>query len=134
MSKLTPTELENLAWLYVQDCENHTIQKIAPSGKVVNIIERKIPTVNYFLRIWIPAKGKPTISRTTYYRWLNSPDAETKVTLNAVEGLLEALATDVIANSSNNRGNFYARNKLGWRDQPTVINTEVPLFVLDEAS
>lgn len=130
MSKLTPTELEILAWQYIQECENNTRQHPTASGKVVSIKDRHIPTIQYFLRIWIPAKGQPTIARSTWYEWLKHEGQSD--TIKKIEALFEALAADIVANEG--KGIFYAKNKLGWKDQPAIINAEPPLFILNEAS
>lgn len=128
MPKLTPKELEQLAWEYVCECEENTKQHPTASGKVVNIKDRHIPTIQYFLKIWIPKKGIQSISRTTYYNWLNSENEEVKLTLINIEGVFEALTTDIVANEG--KGVFYAKNKLGWKEHPHTF-IEQPLFVLE---
>ncbi|MCA6442321.1 MAG: hypothetical protein ACK5QC_15225 [Bacteroidota bacterium] len=126
---ITFNELENLANQYVNECINNKKEHPTASGKVVLINDRKIPTIDYFLRIWIPLQGKPTISRATYYRWLNDENNLNKCdTIKTIEGLFKALAADIVANEQ--KGIFYAKNKLGWTDkhQTDLINREVPLF------
>jgi hypothetical protein len=86
------------------------------SGRLVQINDRQIPTIDYFLRIWIPMRGKPTINRSTYYRWLNDIDNEEKCnTIKSIEGIFKALATDIVANEG--KGIFYAKNRLGMTDK-----------------
>jgi hypothetical protein len=117
---ITPTELEELAWIYIQECINNKKEVSTASGKIVLINDRHIPTISYFLKIWIPNHGQPTIARSTYYDWLNSDNTNKSDKINRIEGLFDALAVDIIANS--NKGVFYAKNKLGMTDKQTIEN------------
>lgn len=118
---ITTDELENLAWDYILECDNFKKEHPTASGKVVTIPDRKIPTVDYFLRIWIPRQGKPTISRTTYYNWLNGYDDMKLDTIKRIEGIFKALAVDILANDNKGAsGIFYAKNKLGMTDKTTL--------------
>jgi hypothetical protein len=82
-----------------------------------------IPTISYFLKIWIPLKGSPTISRATYYNWLNqSKDINKLDSIELIGGLFEALAIDIVANEG--KGIFYAKNKLGMSDKIEQKNNE----------
>lgn len=119
-------EFQNLAWQYVQECEENTNEKMSSTGKVLHVRERKIPTINYFLLIWLSKKGKPTISRSTFYRWLKS-HKDGNETPNETGGIYEAIfntkrmfdavAVDILAN--DNKGNtsaLYAKNYLKWSE------------------
>jgi hypothetical protein len=108
---ITPTELEELAWIYIQECINNKKEHPTASGKIVLISDKIIPTINYFLKIWIPNHGQPTIARSTFYSWLKSDNTNKSDKIIEIEGLFEALAVQIIANS--NKGVFYAKNKLG---------------------
>ncbi len=117
------TELESLAWQYIIECENNTKLHPTASGKLVSINYRHLPTISYFLNIYIPMKGKPTISRTTYYNWLNqSNDKEKLDTIATIGKLFEALAIDIVANEG--RGIFYSKNKLNFTDKIEQKNNE----------
>jgi hypothetical protein len=64
-------QLEDLGWEYIQECLNNTKPHVAGSGKVVEVPDRHIPTIDYFLNIWIPLKlDMKLIDRRTWYRWL----------------------------------------------------------------
>jgi hypothetical protein len=126
---LTLEHLEKLSYEYIYECVNHKKEQPTASGKVVLISDRHIPTIDYFLRIWIPTKGEPTINRTTYYRWLNDESNIEKCnTIKNIEELFKALATDIVANEG--KGIFYAKNRLGMTDRAMVINEHIeqPLF------
>jgi hypothetical protein len=114
-SKLNPDELESLAFIYIQDCLNHKKDIQTSSGKIVFISDRKIPTIDYFLRIWIPLQQKPTICRATYYNWLKSEDLTKLDTIKNIEAIFKALAIDIVANEC--KGIFYAKNRLGMTDK-----------------
>jgi hypothetical protein len=108
--------LEQLAHKYIEDCMNFRKEHPTASGKIVLMLDRQIPTIDYFLRIWIPIQGKPTINRSTYYRWLNdSENTEKCDTIKNIEGIFKALATDIVANEG--KGIFYAKNRLGMTDK-----------------
>ena len=114
-SKLKPDELEKLAYLYIQECINHKKDIQSSSGKIALISDRKIPTIDYFLRIWIPLQQKPTICRATYYNWLKSEDLTKLDTIKNIEAIFKALAIDIVANEC--KGIFYAKNRLGMTDK-----------------
>jgi|LakMenE18May11ns_1017448.scaffolds.fasta_scaffold9370602_1 hypothetical protein len=122
-TQIEPQELESLAWQYINECISNTKEHPTASGKLVNLKERMIPTISYFLKIWIPLKGSPTISRATYYNWLNqSKDINKLDSIELIGGLFEALAIDIVANEG--KGIFYAKNKLGMSDKIEQKNNE----------
>ena len=121
-TNISPEELEELSYLYVDECLNHKKENPTASGKVVLISDRHIPTIEFFLRIWIPKQGKHTICRTTYYNWLNSEDEIKLNTIKRVEGVFKALAIDIVANDG--KGIFYAKNRLGMSDRIEKFNSE----------
>jgi hypothetical protein len=120
---IEPQELESLAWQYVNECLENTKLQHTASGKLVNIKDRHIPTISYFLKIWIPLKGSPTISRATFYNWVNNDNNPDKLdTIKRIEGLFEALAIDIVANEG--KGIFYSKNKLNFADKVEQKNNE----------
>jgi len=122
-TEITTIELENFAWDYILECLSNTKDHPTASGKIALIKDRHIPTISYFLKIWLPMKGKPTISRTTYYNWLNNTDDIDKLdTIKRIEGYFKALAIDIVANEG--KGIFYAKNKLGMTDKSIIETTE----------
>lgn len=127
MKRITPEELENLAYQYIDNCINFKKEHPTSSGKVVQVLDRKIPTIEYFLRIWIPKQGKPTICRKTYYNWLNGEDEIKLHTIKNIEGVFKALAVDIVANEG--KGIFYAKNRLDMTDKTkNDLRVEQPLF------
>lgn len=120
---ITPKEIEQLAYTYIDECIDNKKEISTASGRVVLIKDRHIPTIDYFLRIWIVKKGKPTICRTTYYNWLNGGNEDKLNTIKNIEGMFKALAIDILANEQ--KGIFYAKNKLGMTDKAQIEQTEI---------
>lgn len=100
---------------YIEVCLNHTKEVVSGSGKLVQQKERHIPTIAFFLNIWLPRNKGESIHRDTYYNWLLSDEAKKSDTIKKVEALFTALATDIVANEG--KGIFYAKNKLGMTDK-----------------
>ncbi|MFN6357638.1 MAG: hypothetical protein ACK4XL_02235 [Bacteroidota bacterium] len=126
-AEITYIELEKFAWDYIKECLNNTKQHPTASGKIALIKDRHIPTISYFLKIWLPMQGKPTISRSTYYNWLNTHDDAKLDTIKRIEGYFEALAIDIVANEG--KGIFYAKNKLGMTDRQAETETFKPILI-----
>ncbi len=134
MAKSKPfvIQLEEYAWEYITECLTNTKEVVSGSGKVVKISDRYIPTIDYFLRIWIPLKynKSDTIKRQTYYRWLKWENTFKQKVIENINENFKSLAGDVVANEG--RGIFYAKNKLGWTDkvqnENNNTNIEQPLF------
>jgi hypothetical protein len=111
------TELPNYANQYIDVCLNHTKEVATGSGKIVEQRERHIPTIAFFLNIWLPRNIGDTISRDTYYEWLKSDNKDKSDTIKKIDDLFQSLAADIVANEG--KGIFYAKNKLGWTDRQT---------------
>lgn len=129
--------LPELAWEYIEECMNH--KKHVGVGSIRAVKDRHIPTIKYFLRIWLPLnnftddqkkvgrlKGE-TITRKTWYHWLNEGDNEKCDTIKSIDEVFKALAEDIVANEG--KGIFYAKNRLGMTDKMEHANNEEqPLF------
>jgi hypothetical protein len=108
--------LEVYAQRYIDVCINHTKEVATGSGKIVELKERHIPTIAYFLNIWLPRNLGETITRETYYQWLkNEQDTVKADTIKKIDDEFKSLAGDIVANEQ--KGIFYAKNKLGWTDR-----------------
>lgn len=100
---------------YINICLKHTKEVATGSGKIVEVKERHIPTIAFFLNIWLPKELGDSIVRDTYYRWLKSDDELKSDTIKKIDDKFKALAGDIVANEQ--KGIFYAKNKLGWTDR-----------------
>jgi len=100
---------------YMDECISKTKEIATGSGKIVKVRERNIPTIDYFLNIWLPLLSGESIARKTYYEWLLSEDPIKSNTIKSIDNKFKALAADIVANEG--KGIFYAKNKLGWTDK-----------------
>lgn len=119
--------LAEQSWVYIEECISKTKQMANNKGGVTDVKDRYIPTIDYFLRIWMPLNNKETIHRGTWYKWLDGEDELKSDTIKKINENFNALASDVVANEG--KGIFYAKNKLGWTDkaEQTVISSP-PIF------
>lgn len=119
--------LFELAERYIDECLSHTTQEVS-QGRVVEKLNRHIPTIDFFLRIWIPRNYDKsyTIKRMTYYRWLNWDNTEKQRVIHAIDEAFKALARDIVANEG--KGIFYAKNRLGMHDRQQVETKTVEKF------
>jgi len=133
--------LEVFAFEYIDECLSNTKEVVAGSGAVRQVQDRHIPTVQYFLRIWLVKNKQKTIDRSTWYEWLSLKKSEEfseekndliklkSDTIKRIDGLFSSLATDIVANEG--KGIFYAKNKLGMTDKiKSEINAELKTQVI----
>lgn len=126
-TNITAQDLEEKAKEYIAECMSHTKDHATATGKVIQVRDRHIPTINYFLRIWLPMVDSPSISHDTYYRWIDSDNKDKSDAIKRIDDLFKTLATDIVANEG--KGIFYAKNKLGMHDKQHITNVqEQPLF------
>ncbi len=135
-TSISPQELEQYAYKYIRECLNNTSEQVSHSKGIVRVKDRHIPTVEFFLRIWLPEKLNKTINRSTYYDWLNLEPKEGhkkyeehRLKSNAIkkiDELFKSLAIDIVANEG--KGIFYAKNRLGMTDKQEYLHKEQPLF------
>ncbi len=114
---------------YIKECMSHTKEVVSGSGKVLEVRDRHIPTIDYFLNIWLPMYQLDSIARKTYYEWLKSDDEFKSNTIKKIDDKFKALATDIVANEG--KGIFYAKNRLGMHDKQHIENKTVDKFEFD---
>ena len=114
---------------YIKECLSHTKEVVSGSGKVIEVRDRHIPTIEYFLNIWLPLLKLDTIVKSTYYAWLKSEDDTKSNAIKRVDELFKALASDIVANEG--KGIFYAKNRLGMHDKQHIENKTVDKFDFD---
>lgn len=114
---------------YIDVCLNHSKEVATGSGKIVEQKERHIPTIAFFLNIWLPRNVGNTISRETYYTWLKIENNGKSDTIKKIDDLFQALAADIVANEG--KGIFYAKNKLGWTDKQQIETTNIQVLNID---
>jgi len=119
---------------YLAECLAHTKEHATGSGKVVKVMDRHIPTVDYFLNIWLGIVNKETISRQTWYRWLREKGDENdenlkRDTIKRITERFNSLARDIVANEG--KGIFYAKNALNMHDKQHIESKQVDKFDFD---
>ncbi len=122
-------ELPNYADEYIEMCISNKKEVATGSGKIVKIEDRHIPTIAYFLNIWLPLKKLDTINRKTYYEWRKGEDELKSNTIKKIDELFQSLAADIVANEG--KGIFYAKNKLGWTDKQQIETTNIQVLNID---
>lgn len=122
--------LFELSEVYIDECLEKTVQEVS-QGKVVNKMNRHLPTVDFFLRIWIPRNysKKDTIKRASYYRWLRWDNTLKQRVIQEIDDNFKALAQDIVANEG--KGIFYAKNRLGMHDRQQLETKTVDKFEFD---
>ena len=119
--------LEELAYIYIEECLSNRKEMISNRGDIVLVSDRHIPTIDYFLRIWIPlVRKEKSIHRDTYYTWLNSDDKLKSDTIKKIDDLFKGMARDIVANEG--KGIFYAKNALGMHDKQHLEQKNVDRF------
>jgi hypothetical protein len=112
------------------ECVSNTKEVVSASGRVVEVLDRHIPTIKFFLRIWIPKKlGFQLIHRSTWYEYIRLPDKKGGDTIKDLDENMKARAEDIVANEG--RGIFYAKNRLGMHDRQQIETKNVDRFDFD---
>lgn len=112
--KLDLDEITQKAQEYIDFCLEST-KEVPTSGGVRTIKERHIPTIMYFLLVWMPRQEVKFYKRRNYYKVLNDPTHPAHETVKEIDEIFRALAADIVANEG--KGIFYAKNLLGWTDR-----------------
>jgi hypothetical protein len=122
-------KLEDLAWQYVQECLSHCKEVVTNKGEIVYVQDRMIPTIDFFLHIWIPLKlDLKLMHRRTWYKWLRE-EGQKGHTIKNIDSEFISLGKDVVANEG--KGIFYAKNKFGMHDKQHIENKNVEKFDFD---
>lgn len=114
---------------YIDECSSHKKEQLSNKGEIALVMDRHIPTIDYFLRIWIPIIRKEKgIDPSTWYNWLNGEDKDKLKfeTIKKIDELFKALASDIVANEG--KGIFYAKNRLGMHDRQQIETRNVDKF------
>ena len=122
-------DLEEKAYEYIQECLSNTKEHATGSGKVVEVRDRHIPTIDFFLRIWLINNHGESINRKTWYDWLNTDEGIKSNTIKRIDEVFKALASDIVANEG--KGIFYAKNRLGMHDKQHLETKNVDKFDFD---
>jgi hypothetical protein len=111
------SSLLEYAFMYIDECESKRKEQLSNKGDIVKIEDRKNPTIDYFLSVWLPknCKKNKTISRSTYYRWVKWNNTDKQKIITQIDDLISAVQKDVMANEG--KGVQYLKYKFGWVDK-----------------
>ena len=78
--------LERLALIYIKECCSHQKEQVTNKGDIILVQDRHIPTIDYFLRIWIPIiREEKGFVPSTWYAWLNGEDKLKSETIKKID-------------------------------------------------
>ena len=114
--------LIELANEYIEHCLNSTKEYPTARG-AVEVKERHLPTIKYFLYIWLRMQNFEFYKKTQWFEAINNTEHPYHLTVKTIDDTFRALATDIVANEG--KGIFYAKNYLGMTDKVQTESTGV---------
>jgi len=125
-------ELTKYSLEYCDECIENTNEVATSSGKILEIRNRHLPTIKYFLLHWLRREHPEfyMLKRTQFYEALKSDTHPLSNTIKALDEDFKALAEDIVANEG--KGIFYAKNRLGMHDKQHIENKTVDKFEFDD--
>lgn len=112
-------QLQDIASEYCDECINFKKKMITKSGNKIEMQDRQIPTVDYFLKHWMrkkhPEFHKIMLSDRQFYRAMKDEEHPLSQTIKNIRRQFDAIAVDIVANEG--KGIFYAKNRLGMTDR-----------------
>ena len=115
-------KLIELANSYIEHCLNSTKEYPTARG-AVEVKERHLPTIKYFLYIWLRMHEFDFYKKTQWFEAINNAEHPYHLTVKTIDDTFRALATDIVANEG--KGIFYAKNYLGMTDKVQTESTGV---------
>ena len=111
-------ELMRYAIEYCDECIE-AVKTVTASYKLVQIPERHIPTVDYFLHHWLrrerPEFHSKMIKESQWYNAREDSNHPLSETIKEVTKVFHSLSRDIVANEG--KGIFYGKNALGMSDR-----------------
>ena len=126
------SNLKEYAFKYIDECEQKRKEQLSNKGDIVKIEDRKMPTIDYFLLYWLPknCKKNKTISRSTYFRWVNWDNSLKQKAILEIDNLLKAIQLDIVANEG--KGIQFVKHKFGWTDKTENKNENTNIEIKAE--
>lgn len=124
-------KLKEISLEYCDECIDNTNEVATSSGKVLDIKQRHLPTVRYFLLHWIRRNHSDfyMLKKSQFYAALKDNTHPLSDTIKEIEDDFKSLATDIVANEG--KGIFYAKNALGMHDRQQLETKTVDKFEFD---
>jgi hypothetical protein len=127
---ISKEDLLNLADQYVDECLSNTKTHVSGSGKEVQVEDRKLPTMKFWVLHWMKRRGHDIFERQYIYDIMKNEAHPLSDTFKKIREYFDAVAEDVVANEG--KGIFYAKNRLGMHDRQHIENKNVEKFDFDE--
>jgi hypothetical protein len=116
---------------YCDECIDNTNEVATSSGKVIEVRNRHLPTISYFLLHWLRRTHADfyMLKRRQFYTALKDENHPLSLTIKEIDEDFKSLATDIVANEG--KGIFYAKNRLGMHDRQQIESKHVDKFEFD---
>lgn len=121
-------KLMALAYAYCDDCMKGKKEVATGSGKIVEIRDRFVPTIDYFLHHWLRQNEFEFYTRMGLWKVRQDPTHPYYDISNKIVDMFKALATDIVANEG--KAIFYAKNALGMTDRAQTENTNIDTITI----
>lgn len=124
-------QLKEYSLQYCDECIDNTNEVATSSGKVLDIKQRHIPTIRYFLLHWI-RRTHPDfymLKKSQFYASFKDETHPLSDAIKEIDNDFKSLATDIVANEG--KGIFYAKNALGMHDRQQIESKNVDKFEFD---
>ena len=116
-------KLMELAYAYCDDCMAGKKEVATGSGKIVEIRDRHVPTIDYFLDHWLRRHDFDFYTRMGLWKIRQDPGHPYHAACTKIVAMFKSLATDIVANEG--KAIFYAKNALGMTDRAQTENTNI---------
>jgi len=121
-------EMLELAYAYCDNCMSGKKEVATGSGKIVEIRDRYVPTIDYFLDHWLRVHNKEFYKRMNLWKIRQDPTHPYYELVTHIVSMFKSLAIDIVANEG--KAIFYAKNALGMTDRATTENTNVETITI----
>ena len=121
-------DYKKLVEQYCDYCINSVKEVATGSGKIVQVRERHLPTMNYFLYHWLRIHHFDFYTKMNVWKIKQDPTHPYYVAIMETDDMFKALATDIVANEG--KGIFYAKNALGMTDRAQTENTNIDTITI----
>jgi hypothetical protein len=121
-------EMLELAYAYCDNCMGGKKEVATGSGKIVEIRDRYVPTIDYFLDHWLRTHNKEFYKRMQLWKIRQDPTHPYYELVTHIVSMFKSLAIDIVANEG--KAIFYAKNALGMTDRATTENTNVETITI----
>ena len=121
-------KLMELAFAYCDNCMEGQKQVATGSGKIVEIRDRFVPTIDYFLDHWLRKHDFDFYTRMGLWKIRQDQTHPYHETANRIVAMFKSLAIDIVANEG--KAIFYAKNALGMTDRAMTENTNIDTITI----